>query len=349
MSNSLIASLTPFKGNEDSFDFFVKHINDIAKLEKWGEAKKILVLKLNLKDEALKFLVSKPKIEEISDFDSLVKKLEEKFCKKPNFDEAQRQFNNLKQTVSQSISDLAEQVSSTTEKFSNPNNSEEENIVNLTEKLKLSKFIEALRPDIRVEVKKLGPKTFKSAVAIAKNIDNTLSDDGGEINVTDSGINQILSQQLSTNKQILELSEKVNAISSQNLCVNSLTEAPATNSNNVQSNLQSPCQICGKFNHKANNCFHFTCGNYYRGNSRESYNRTFLANNFHPYRSRANHRNNSGRGCRADSLCELKVTLEAVFGRLIKFNLTLDPAKLQLCKSEITYLGFDLNSNGFSP
>ncbi|GBO33190.1 Retrovirus-related Pol polyprotein from transposon 17.6, partial [Araneus ventricosus] len=298
MAQSLISSLTPFKGGNENFDFFIKQFIEIAKLEKWSEAKKILVLKLNLKDEALKFLVSNPKLEEINHFDSLVKKLEEKFCKKPNFEEAQRQFNNLKQKVSQSISDLAEQVSSTTDKFSNPNNSEEENIINLTEKLKLSKFIEALRPDIRVEVKKLGPKNFKSAVAIAKNIDNALSDDGAEINVTDSGINQILSQQLSTNKQILELSEKVNAISSQNLCVNSLTEAPATNSNNDQSNQQSPCQICGKLNHKANNCFHYTRGNYYRGNVRANYNRTFRANNFHPYRSRANQRSNSGRGFR---------------------------------------------------
>ncbi|GBO06387.1 Transposon Tf2-6 polyprotein [Araneus ventricosus] len=298
MAQSLISSLTPFKGGNENFDFFIKQFIEIARLEKWGEAKKILVLKLNLKDEALKFLVSNPKFEELDHFDSLVKKLEEKFCKKPNFEEAQRQFNNLKQKVSQSISDLAEQVSSTTDKFSNPNNSEEENIINLTEKLKLSKFIEALRPDIRVEVKKLGPKNFKSAVAIAKNIDNALSDDGAEINVTDSGINQILSQQLSTNKQILELSEKVNAISSQNLCVNSLSEAPATNSNNDQSNQQSPCQICGKLNHKANNCFHYTRGNYYRGNVRPNYNRTFRANNFHPYRSRANQRSNSGRGCR---------------------------------------------------
>ncbi|GBL93052.1 hypothetical protein AVEN_164136-1 [Araneus ventricosus] len=299
MAQSLVSSLTSFKGGNENFYFFIKQINDIAKLEKWGEAKKILVLKLNLKDEALKFLVSNPKIEEIDNFDSLVKRLEEKFCKKTNFDEAQRQLNNLKQNVSQSISDLAEQVSSTTEKFSKPNNSEEENIVNLTENLKLSKFIEALRPDIRVEFKKLGPKTFKSAVAIAKNIDNALSDDGGELNVTDSGINQILSQKLSTNKQILELSEKVNAISSQNLCVNSLTEA--TTSNNVQSNLQSPCQICGKLNHKANNCFNFTRGNLYRGNnSRPSYNRTFRANNFHPYRSRANQRSNYGRGFRGN-------------------------------------------------
>ncbi|GBM23272.1 hypothetical protein AVEN_254923-1 [Araneus ventricosus] len=156
MAQSLISSLTPFKGGNENFDFFIKQFIEIAKLEKWSEAKKILVLKLNLKDEALKFLVSNPKLEELDHFDSLVKKLEEKFCKKPNFEEAQRQFNNLKQKVSQSISDLAEQVSSTTDKFSNPNNSEEENIVNLTEKLKLSKFIEALRPDIRVEVKKLG-------------------------------------------------------------------------------------------------------------------------------------------------------------------------------------------------
>ncbi|GBN96770.1 Retrovirus-related Pol polyprotein from transposon 17.6 [Araneus ventricosus] len=260
IAESLISSLTPFKGGNENFDFFIKQFNDIAKLEKWGEAKKILLLKLNLKEQALKFLVSNPKIEEIDDFDSLVKKLKEKFCKKPNFEEAQRQFNNLKQTVSQSISDLAELVSSTTDKFSNPNNSEEENVVSLTEKLKLSKFIEALRPEIRVEVKKLGPKTFKSTVAIAKNIDNALSEDGGEINVTDSGINQILSQQLNTNKQILELSEKVNAISSQNLCVNSLTEAEAANSNNVQSYQQSPCQICGKLSHKANNCFHYTRG-----------------------------------------------------------------------------------------
>lgn len=51
----------------------------------------------------------------------------------------------------------------------------------------------------------------------------------------------------------------------------------------------------------------------------------------------------------ADSLEELLPILQAVFDRLSKFNLTLDPAKLQLCKKEITYLGFTLNANGYSP
>ncbi|GBM73964.1 hypothetical protein AVEN_121778-1 [Araneus ventricosus] len=299
MSNSLVASLTPFKGQEDSFEFFVKQLNDIARLEKWGEAKKILVLKLNLKDEALKFLVSNPKLEEIHEFDSLVKKLKEKFFKQPNFEEAQRQFHNLKQKVSQSISDLADQVSLSTEKFVNPKGSEEENLVTLTEKLKLSKFIEALRPGIRVEVKKLGPKSFKSAVAMAKNIDNGLSEDSGEFNATDSGINQILSQQLNINKQILELSERVNAISTENMTVNSLTEAPSTCSN-VQINQQIQCQICGKFNHIARNCFLYTRGRFNRGNNSISYNRIFRSNSFHPYRSRSNQRSNFGRSFRGN-------------------------------------------------
>lgn len=51
----------------------------------------------------------------------------------------------------------------------------------------------------------------------------------------------------------------------------------------------------------------------------------------------------------ADSMKEMKFWLQEVFDRLTKFNLTLDPAKLQLCKSEITYLGFNVHKDGFSP
>ncbi|GBM68552.1 hypothetical protein AVEN_155848-1 [Araneus ventricosus] len=94
---------------------------------------------------------------------------------------------------------------------------------------------------------------------MAKNVDNALSEDCDECNVTDSGINQILTQQLNTNKQILELSERVNAISTQNMTVNSFTEAPSTSSN-VQIYQQIQCQIYGKCNRTARNCFLYTRG-----------------------------------------------------------------------------------------
>lgn len=50
-----------------------------------------------------------------------------------------------------------------------------------------------------------------------------------------------------------------------------------------------------------------------------------------------------------DSISEIKAWLQKVFDKLIQFNLTLDPAKLQICQEEITYLGFTVNANGFSP
>ncbi|GBM06650.1 hypothetical protein AVEN_190870-1 [Araneus ventricosus] len=123
-------------------------------------------------------------------FESLVKKLKDKFSKETDFEEAQKQFQNVRQKVSQSISNLADQISLKIEKFINPNNSEEDNLINLTKNLKFSKFIEALRPDIRLEVKKLGPKSFKAVVAMAKNVENALSEENVECNaVKDSGIN----------------------------------------------------------------------------------------------------------------------------------------------------------------
>ncbi|CAL1266838.1 unnamed protein product [Larinioides sclopetarius] len=51
----------------------------------------------------------------------------------------------------------------------------------------------------------------------------------------------------------------------------------------------------------------------------------------------------------ADSISEMKTRLQQVFDRLAKFNLTLDPNKIQICMSNITYLGFNISANGFAP
>lgn len=40
--------------------------------------------------------------------------------------------------------------------------------------------------------------------------------------------------------------------------------------------------------------------------------------------------------------------LQNAFNRLAKLNLTLDQRKVQMCKLEITYLGFSVNRDGFS-
>lgn len=51
----------------------------------------------------------------------------------------------------------------------------------------------------------------------------------------------------------------------------------------------------------------------------------------------------------AETIEEMIELLQKIFERLEKFNLTLDPAKMQICKNKITYLGFQLDKNGYSP
>nr|GBL57858.1 Transposon Tf2-6 polyprotein [Araneus ventricosus] len=51
----------------------------------------------------------------------------------------------------------------------------------------------------------------------------------------------------------------------------------------------------------------------------------------------------------ANSISEMKTRLQLVFDRLAKFNLTLDPNKIQICKTNITYLGFNISANGYAP
>ncbi|GBO04024.1 Retrovirus-related Pol polyprotein from transposon 17.6 [Araneus ventricosus] len=51
----------------------------------------------------------------------------------------------------------------------------------------------------------------------------------------------------------------------------------------------------------------------------------------------------------ANSISEMNTRLQLVFDRLAQFNLTLDPNKIQICKTNITYLGFNISANGYAP
>ncbi len=50
-----------------------------------------------------------------------------------------------------------------------------------------------------------------------------------------------------------------------------------------------------------------------------------------------------------NSSAEIMNKMQTVFNRLKEKNLTLDPNKVQICKSEIEFLGYKINNNGISP
>lgn len=303
MSQSLVNSLTPFHGNKnEDINFFLSQIEQLASLEKWPSEKKLIVLKLNLRDNALKVVTENSNLSQCDDFEHLAKELRNKFERKINFIECQNEFNKLSQEINQTVKDLAEKVELATQNFINPNKVHDPQIIELEEKLKLSKFLSALRPEIRLEVQKLGPKSFKEAINSAKNIEMALNDETAHCNsVSKFDLSQILNQQLETNKQILELSNKINSLSNQEVQVNNLAETASSSSYIVPKQNEVKCHICFK-NHLTTNCWYFPTqqnvtynypnntrysrsysrGNYKNYGHQENRNKQ-SRNNFHPY------------------------------------------------------------------
>ncbi|XP_035207760.1 uncharacterized protein LOC118194749 [Stegodyphus dumicola] len=204
MATSLASALPTFSGNlSENVNFFLDQINSVAKLEKWSDEKKIIILKINCRDKALDFLINDPRVAKENKFENLEKLLKNKFARVESFQDILQQFSNISQKCNQSVRELADEITTTATKYINEDSVEDSSLHKLKEKMKLTKFLEALRTDIRIEVKKLGPSSFDKAVELASNIENALNDEKtylNSINVEQNlEINNLLKERLEQN------------------------------------------------------------------------------------------------------------------------------------------------------
>ncbi len=177
--------------------------------------------------------------------------LREKFKTKTNFKERQEQFTNIKQVQGQTVRDLAEKIEKITTEYVNSENSVSRDIENLLENLKLTKFLEALRSDLRMEVQKLGPKHFKQAIEIAQNVERAFNDqvNVGEI-VQNLEINNLMQQQFESDKKIQQLQEELGKLRQERM------DWEREKGNNKQ----PQCHICSR-NHLTTECFYYRARN----------------------------------------------------------------------------------------
>lgn len=99
---SLLHSQPNFSGKKDEiFNFFFIELENLGNLEHWDNNRKLVVLKLNCKDQALNFIVNDPIAWKINDFDQLKDLLAKKFTKTTSFAEKQQNFLVISQKQSQ--------------------------------------------------------------------------------------------------------------------------------------------------------------------------------------------------------------------------------------------------------
>lgn len=293
MEISLANSLPNFNGDEDdNVNFFFEQIDSLASLEKWSDTKKLIVAKLLCKGKALAFIANDSSAKKVNNYSQLKKVLSEKFTKTKSFSEMQKEFSLIVQKQDQTVKNLAEEVEKITDEYLSINNSDSTELEELSKKIKLNKFLEALRPDIRIDVKKFNPKSFDVAIKHAINIENAICDPECSVNnIIGNDITELLNSQIETNAKIQELSEKLNR-----LTVNNCQEKKISGkSNNSEDSELIKCQICNK-NHLTVNCWHLKDVRQARKqmqNKNQNQNRVHKRYNRGNFRRQANFRNNN--------------------------------------------------------
>lgn len=258
---SLASSIPTFSGTSDeNVEYFVGQVRDVAALENWPVNKRILILKLNCRDAAQKFLIDSPQVANIQNFDELAELLIEKFKRCQPFDEIQSKFNNIRQKPNQSIQSLIDEINSYAVKYLSKIDVQTRDSNEFIDSIKLNKILDAVRPEIKVEILKLGPKNYSEACKHARNVEKALEAQEVIINnnmCQNFELNSIMQSQLEGNKKIQELKEELERVKSENSASKSFRQ---TRNERVQ------CHICGK-SHLTTKCWYFPQGRNSRNNN----------------------------------------------------------------------------------
>lgn len=146
------------------FIFFKWNISNVCNIQNWNDENHILLFCLYCQDKALEYVASYPKISNVDNFDTFVRLFRAKFSREDNFQETSYQFSNTRQKPKQIFKELGDAVKKLVNRIV-PNADDIPQINTLKLNLMFNKFFEALRPDIKTEVLKLGKETFDNLVS----------------------------------------------------------------------------------------------------------------------------------------------------------------------------------------
>lgn len=272
-TQSLVAALPCFSGEKDeNVHAFIRNIEDICSLNanNWPEAKKVVLLRLHCKGKAGDFVNCDPSVINENNFQKLSQSLINKFAKQVSFQEVSHKFSNIVQKPNQNVRELAEYIKKTAQIFVE-NRDNIPQVESLRSNLMFTKFMEAVRSDIKVELLKFAPSNFEDAVKKAQDIEKSLDQQSLSINNLSStqsiDIQILLQQQIENNKQIQELTETVRKLSESQAKIDDIR-----------------CHICNR-KHKTTDCYQFPNNSRsYNGNSSSNFNSRFQGRGRSHYR-----------------------------------------------------------------
>lgn len=246
---NILQLLPNFDGKkENNIEYFIDQYDQVIKLAELHETLKVIVLKNKISGTARDTLINSPEIFNENNYENLKSKLIQMFKPCLSLEDAQDNFEKLKQNPTQTIGDFAKVLDAAANKYLVGSGlSDKEGAIEFLDKMKFTKFLDNIRPDIALEVRKIGPNTYTEAVEIGKKIEKAFNSIPKEsintMTVADS--NKLCETLFALNKkQSDEINELKNQLAKINIASSQNSSKPEI------------CEICNKRNHKTSMCWY---------------------------------------------------------------------------------------------
>lgn len=245
----LLTSLPSFDGKKElNVKFYIDQFDQIAEQLKLKDELRLLYLKAKFSGKARERLANDMELSAENNYAKFKEKIILIFSSKISLNEAQESFFQIKQNPTESVEDfIARFNSESTKYFELTKLSDNNGAKQLFEILKLSKFLDGLKADIALEVRKKNVNSFKEACESALSMEAAFkATKYEEINSIMTGeTRDFFDNIMQANKLQLETIEKLKA-DLENLKIQDQSKSESND---------TVCKICKKSNHKTERCW----------------------------------------------------------------------------------------------
>ena len=236
------ALLPNFGGKEgENLSYFFVQFQQIAELAGWPKNSWHIILKSKLHGDALRLLASDAIMQQETDFSKLKLMLSKFYIKSKSLLQEQNEFHSITQSPEMTVSQLAQNIRSAAQSYllNNVVNQDQNN--ELIDKLMLARFSEALRIDLRWELRKCNPQTFQDAVDKSILLEDAYEHKSQLINCIESNTTKLENEELKNEKfetqnKLQQLQAEINAIK-------------------IEKEKPIKCMACGKLGHFLAECW----------------------------------------------------------------------------------------------
>lgn len=180
---NIVNLLPTFEDKEgEKIEFFLSQFEQISSMAQLSTQQKGIILKSKLKGQALQFLTANTMLQEETDFEKIKKIMLDRFKRKTTITQEHQLFKSIRHVPGTSIADLAHKIQITATKFLKTDQADTAQIADIIDRICLSKFLEVIREDIRIDLLKQSPLNFKDAVQKAELLENIAEESTERVN-----------------------------------------------------------------------------------------------------------------------------------------------------------------------